>query len=138
MMVRFYMEKIAIDQFAIVQKELPEGNLSLDTEISYKVSEESKAVACIVNFRFHKENEPLLILGCICFFKINPEDWESMNDGEKFKLPQETLEILAVHTIGTSRGIMYCKTEGTAYNNLIIPPLNVRDILGGQPLEHNT
>jgi hypothetical protein len=36
-----------------------------------------------------------------------------------------------MHTVGTIRGILHCKTEGTPFNALILPPINVSEMVTG-------
>jgi len=34
-----------------------------------------------------------------------------------------------MHTVGTARGVLHSKTESTPFNGLIIPPINVEQII---------
>ena len=45
----------------------------------------------------------------------------------KIIIPKELLAHFGVHTIGTARGILHCKTEGTQFNTFILPPINVSE-----------
>lgn len=129
-MIEFAMTDIKVEQFAIVQPDFPGlEDISLMTELSYKYSVESKEVACLLGFTFKKDEKPLLIINCTCIFSINPKDWESMVTENGIVLPKELMEFLAVQTIGVTRGILFCKTEGSDYQKLIVPPINVRAML---------
>lgn len=130
-MVHFRMNNIMVEQFAIVQTTLPEGNIQLKTELSYNYSQEGKSVSCKVSFVFSAEESKLLIMIITCYFEIKPEDWQTLLENGEINLPKDLMEMLAVQTIGASRGILFCKTEGTDYNRLILPPINVREILAG-------
>lgn len=129
-MIHFRLNKIGIDQFAVLTDTVPEGDGTLNTAIEFQYAPELQMVACTVTFRFINEGNQFMVLGTRCEFLIKPEDWDAqvMKDGEVI-LPQDLLEILAVHTVGTSRGILFCKTEGTPFNVLMIPPINVHEIL---------
>lgn len=72
-----------------------------------------------------------MILGVTCEFEIHEEDWEKLNNNEEVVIPKELLEYFAVHTVGTARGVLFCKTESTQFNNVIIPPINVADLIKG-------
>lgn len=129
-MTRFIMTRIAVRQFAILAKELPTNNPLLDTEISFQYSKEVQQIACTASFTFKSDKEKLLVISCTCEFIIHPDDWKSLQqESSEINIPQSLLEILAVHTIGTTRGILYCKTEGTPFNELIIPPINVKKMI---------
>lgn len=68
-------------------------------------------------------------LAITCEFEIEENDYKNIHKNEKTVIPKELLEYFAVHTIGTARGILFCKTESTPYNYIIIPPLNVSEMI---------
>lgn len=67
-------------------------------------------------------------LAITCEFEIEENDYKNIHKNEKTIIPKELLEYFAVHTIGTARGILFCKTESTPYN-YIIPPLNISEMI---------
>lgn len=124
------MIKISVPQFAIIADRVPNTDLNLSTEIKFEYSDEAMIVACTVTFSFNAEGVNILLkLACRCDFMIHPEDWNAFKREGDMNIPTELLEYLAMQTIGTSRGVLYCKTEGTDFNSLMIPPLNVREIM---------
>lgn len=132
-MTRFRMTRIAIEQFAILAKDLPKEDISITTELAFKYSSEARIIACCATFVFSTQIQPILKLACKCEFSIHPDDWEdieSKNDG--VNIPRPFMELFAVHTIGTSRGILFCKTENTPFNVLMIPPVNVVELMNNQ------
>lgn len=50
-------------------------------------------------------------------------------EGDKFEIPKDLQKMLAVQTVGASRGVLFCKTECTPFANLILPPVNVAAML---------
>lgn len=136
-MLRFRMDKIGILQFAILQSECIPQDYYLNTTLSFKTDQESQHAACIAKFEFRgKENELLLIIEVQCEFIIHPDDWKLLNKNEEtVVIPKEILELFAVQTIGSTRGILFTKTEGTPYNmgNYILPPVNVHEIMQSEP-----
>ena len=128
-MIRFKMSRIAVPQFAILQDTLPQTSIELSTELSFQYSMEAMQIACGVNYKFRTDDSVFLILVCQCDFKIHPEDWKNMQTEDGLTIPKSVMEILAAHTIGTSRGILFCKTESTPFNSLIIPPINVENMM---------
>ncbi len=131
-MARFKMSRIAVDQFAILKEDLPDKDVVINTDLSFRYSIESEEVACKASFRFKHSEEVLLVLSCVCEFKIHPDDWSLFIKDGNFAIPKSLMEILAVHTIGTSRGVLFCKTEGTKFNGLMIPPINVAEMMNDQ------
>lgn len=132
-MLRFKMDKISILQFAILQNTPTSEDYNLKTTLTFKVDVNSRHVACITRFDFMESDKEFLICEVQCEFLINSEDWKKINIvNEKLDVPMETLELLAVQTIGASRGILYCKTEGTPVaSKYILPPINVHNMMQG-------
>lgn len=124
-MIRFNMSRIAVNQFAILSDTYPKGNITLSTELSFKYSADTRQISCEVGYRFTSDEEVFIILKSQCEFVIHPDDWNKFVKEDGIAIPKSVMELLAVHTIGASRGILYCKTEGTPFNSLMIPPINV-------------
>lgn len=123
------MSRIALNQFAILSDVRPEKDITLSTELSFKYSAETRQISCEVGYRFTFAGEVLLVLKSQCDFAIHHEDWATLENDKGFSIPKSFMEILAVQTIGASRGILFCKTEGTPFNNLMIPPINVSGMM---------
>ena len=66
-----------------------------------------------------------MVLQVLCEFGIHPEDLQSITSDNKVTIPKGTLDYFIAQTVGTARGILHCKTEGTPFNGIIIPPMNV-------------
>ncbi len=128
-MIRFNMSKIAINQFAILNDNCQGKEITLSTELKFQYSEETRQISCEVGYRFSTEEELFLILKSQCDFVIHPDDWIKFERVDGIAIPKSVMELLAVHTIGTSRGILFCKTEGTPFANLMIPPINVAGMM---------
>jgi len=126
-MVGFRMNKIRVDQFAILTENIPSEDLSLDFTISFGVAPSIHEVCTTVRFDISHEDSPLLVLELSCFFEIREEDWIKFKQDNKIIIPKELLAHFGVHTIGTARGILHCKTEGTQFNTFILPPINVSE-----------
>lgn len=128
-MVRFNMTRIAVNQFAILMDTYPEKDITLSTEVSFQYSAETHQISCEVGYHFTTGNDIFLVLKSQCEFAIHPDDWKKFITKEGIAIPKSVLELLAVHTIGTSRGILHCKTENTPFNRLMIPPINVAGMM---------
>lgn len=129
MMIQFMMVRIQVRQFAVLAEEIYRGDIGLTTEISYSYSEDAHMIACLAAFRFMGGDAPLIVFDLQCEFKISDDDWARMTTPEGLAIPADLREVLAVNTIGTARGVLYCKTEGTPFNNLIIPPIDVMEMM---------
>ena len=63
------------------------------------------------------------------FFKIEDKSWGGFIKKKEIIFPKAFVAHMAMITVGTSRGILHSKTEGTPYNELILPTLNVADMI---------
>ena len=126
-MVGFRMNKIRVDQFAILTDNIPSEGLLLGFTISFGVAPSIHEVCTTVRFDISHEESPLLVLELSCFFDIKEEDWNTFKQDNKIIVPKGLLAHFGVHTIGTARGILHCKTEGTQLNAFVLPPINVSD-----------
>lgn len=130
-MIRFRMCRINVNQFALLVDRMPE-QMGMNLEIEYLIEEEHKMVACRISETFKDGEEKIMILKITCEYAIHPEDWDAMSENGKIILTQEAMEIFAAQAVGTSRGVLFCKTEGTCMNGICLPPVNVREIIQGK------
>lgn len=128
-MVRFKMFKISVPQFAILSENC-ENTYNIETTTELKNAIDGSAVAVTMNFSFiGKSGEKAMLLQVTCEFGIHPDDLKSIISDNKVIIPKAVLEHFLVHTVGTARGILHCKTEGTPFNSIILPPMNVTNII---------
>lgn len=118
---------IHLDQFAILSKENIES-FGMNVSLNFKYADEGKKIACVVAFNILSGTKEIIILGITCDFEIQEEDWKTFQHGEEIVIPKDLLEFFAVHTIGTARGVLFCKTENTQFNHIVIPPINVSEM----------
>lgn len=123
-MTRFKMSRITVDQFAILADSIPE-HVSMNMSYRFKYAENGRKVAVEVIFTFLNESVKLMTLQLTCEYEIQEEDYKAFIADKVVTIPKDLLEYFVVHTIGTARGVMHCKTEGTPFNGIIIPPINV-------------
>ena len=125
------MFRINIEQFAILAENVQLEKLNIATELEIKYSLEGKSLAIVMTFNFISEEEKVMLLKLNCEFQIQEDDWNSQINDAKIIFPKNFIEYLVVQTVGTARGVLHCKTEGTAFNHIILPPMNVSDMING-------
>lgn len=126
-MVQFRMSRISVEQFAILVEEAPQAEIVVDSDVSFGVIPNKQVVAVKFNITFTHEDKKLLVMELHCYFNVRPEDWKKFEKENKVVIPKDLLAHFAMHTVGTARGVLYCKTEGSLYNQFIIPPMNVAE-----------
>lgn len=129
MMMKFKMGKINVDQFAILSQNTPTGDIDINVNLRFKYSLEARRIAPNMQFSFKHKESTLVILEVTCEFEIHPDDWKELFTSSELCIPKSILEYFGAQTVGTSRGIMHCKTEGTPYNGIVLPPIDITQLV---------
>jgi hypothetical protein len=127
--IGFQMNQIAVNQFAILAPEPPAGDISVELSVQFKTDIVNKGIAVVFGIRFSHNDALLLLLEIQCEFKIKPEDWDGLILDGEVVIPVYFLRHIALHTVGTARGVLFCKTEGTPFNKFILPPVNLESMI---------
>ncbi|MBA4408325.1 MAG: hypothetical protein Q8S54_14210 [Bacteroidota bacterium] len=130
--VRFSLAKISTDQFAIIPASFKIGEIvNLKTSLQFGSNKESKLISVKASFQFEQQLIPFLIIEASCFFNIEPNDWNTFVQEAEIVVPKSIITHLTVLTVGTVRGILHAKTEGTNFNGFVIPTINVTELVTG-------
>lgn len=124
-MIGFNMQQIKVDQFAILTDSIDKKDLGMQADASVAVDAEHRMVRLQMKFGYYVEEQLVLTFALSCFFAVDVDSWEMLKKDNKIILSHGFLAHLAMHTVGTARGILFCKTEGTPFQQIILPPLNV-------------
>lgn len=128
-MIRFRMSRISVPQFAILCKSVSKA-YKIGIKAELKHSPNGGAVAVDMTITFEENEKTCVILEVLCEFVIHPDDLKSITSDNKVSIPKEVIDYFISQTLGTARGIMHCKTDGTPFNGIIIPPTDVSHMLG--------
>lgn len=126
--IGFTLKKVTTEQFAIIEEGFNEkGKIRLNTSLRFAADDEKKLIAVFTSFIFDADKKPFLIIEAGCHFSIQNPAWIEMFKPEINTLivPKGFLTHLTMLTIGTSRGILHAKTEGTCFNKYVLPTINV-------------
>lgn len=128
--IAFAMHNISVDQFAILGEHLP-NDCQIKTEIQIGIDKTNRGVAIRLRVIYQDSNgNAILVIQITCMFSVEENDWKTLIDGEnKISLPHGFLAHLAMHTFGTLRGILYCKTSETPLGAIILPPTNIDELI---------
>ena len=130
-MIQFKMRQIKVEQFAILSdiplEKLKEMNL--DTKMTVATADDIHSVSIDIRFVFRKDDMQIIILEVRCIFEVSENSWQELKINGQIKLPEDFLGHMALHTVGTALGILFCKTEGTPYASMILPQINVVELI---------
>jgi hypothetical protein len=127
---QFAIVGIRTEQFAILREE-KDLNIPIEVQAGFKVGGDLEKHMVSVNpiIRFMYGQETLLLLECGCHFLFTEETWERCRNSDgHIQIPKDLLTHLGVIALGTVRGILHAKTEGSVYNHHVLPPLNLTEV----------
>jgi len=130
--ISFKLINITTEQFAIIEEDLSEENeVKINVALRFGANEEQKLIVVYTTFTFLSLQKPFIVIEAGCHFEIHDDAWEQMYDPQSkaLKVSRGLLSHLAMLTVGTTRGILYAKTEGTRFNKYIVPTINVLDLI---------
>lgn len=128
--INFNLLKIKTDQFALFEENhVGNDKVNLNTSMSFGLNSADKAFSISIKFTFEIKKKPFLTTQLSCFFQIEDTAWESLKVNDKIILPKGFVAHMAMITVGTSRGVLHSKTEGTIFNKYILPTLNVAEMI---------
>jgi hypothetical protein len=128
--VGFAIKGIKTEQFAIFEENYaPKKETGLGTELQFKLDQINKQIGVFLGFEFMQGKKVFIKIQVSCHFKIEESSWKSFIQENKLVVPQGFLAHLAMITTGTSRGVLFAKTEGTQFSKFIVPTLNVAEMI---------
>jgi hypothetical protein len=128
-MTQFRMDQIKVEQFAILENNIPHDDIGFSAELTPGASKEDKVIAIRLKASYTSNEKLLLVCVVSCVFKVEPDSWKEWEQDNQIIVPRGFIAHLAMHTFGTARGILFSRTEGTPYQRLILPPTNVDAII---------
>lgn len=131
--VRFSIVRIQTEQFATIPESYQsDTEFEINHELSFGIDKVNQMVLVRKTARYqHPERPPFLLITVTCYFRIEDESWHDLQvaNTTQLQLPRNFAIHLAVTTVGTLRGVLHTKTEQTPFNQFIMPPVNVLDLV---------
>lgn len=128
--IGFKIIGIRTEQFATIEDNLVgKKKIEVLTDLEYKTNTESNQIGTFVTFTFNAAKKPFIRLQVSCHFQIAEDSWKECVNDTQISFPRDFMIHLAMMTIGTARGILHSKTEGTAFNKFLLPTINVYELV---------
>jgi len=129
--VPFRLAKIQTMQFAIIESSFSSDmDVEISQQFNFSIDTDTQQVAVAPHYTFFQKN-PFVIIEVQCIFSIPGPFWKKwMNVQEGvFTLPKNVATHMAVLSVGTTRGVLHAKTEGTLFNMYVLPTWNLAEII---------
>lgn len=128
--VGFALQGIKTEQFAILEENYsPKKDIGLGTGLQFRIDSLNKQIGSFLSFEFVQSKKVFLKIQVSCHFKIEENAWNSFIQKDKLVVSKGFLAHLAMITTGTTRGVLFAKTEGTVFSKYIVPTINVAEMI---------
>lgn len=108
------------------------GETNLVSSLGFGLNIDDHTITCKARFTFEKKKDhPFLILEVESLFKVEKNDFKNKvkQEDNSYLVSKELAMHFAVLTVGSSRGILHAKTEGTRYNEYLLPTIDVKQMI---------
>lgn len=128
--IGFALTSIKTEQFAIFEDQFSlKKGVELSTNFNFKLNDDEKRIGVYATFQFEQGKKAFIKLMISCHFDIREDNLEEFMKDDQISVPLGFMRHLCVITIGTARGVLHSKTEGTVFNSFLLPTIDVTQIL---------
>lgn len=124
--IAFALLGMSTDQFATISDPTTdEGGLEISSAIKTDYKERYVGIGLLI--KFTSGGDVFLQIESSTHFEIAEESWMllSADNSQDVTLPKDFLSHLMTIAVGTTRGILHGKTDGTAFNKYFLPLIDV-------------
>lgn len=126
MTIPFKIKQIEINQFAMFPEVLDSSkDVQVNTRFIFDAKVDEHIIRCKAAFSYKQGENLILVLVVYCYFDIDSPSLNSFKKDTTYQIPVDFLRYMGTITVGTSRGIIFAKTESTPINHIVLPPINL-------------
>lgn len=125
--INFSIARVSTEQFAIIEEAFKEGApITLNTNLRFAVDKDNRGIGVYTLFKFEQNEIPFIKIEVSCHFVVDPASWKDFVTQENtIVAPKGFMTHLGTITVGTTRGVLHTKTEGTRFNHFVLPTIDV-------------
>ena len=124
--IGFIIHKIETKQFAILSEELDESELTITSGVAFGIDEDNRIIRAMFKYEFISKDKVILILEVYVDFQIEEKCFgKQIKIKDSLVIPKDFAAHLAMIAVGTARGILHEKTNGTKLNEFLMPPIDL-------------
>ena len=126
--IPYRISHIETIQFAIFPDNFVNGQeVMVNTNCGYNVRSDLNQVRNVISVNYIQNEKLLLVVQLACYYDIAAEGFEAIK--KEGKIPVDFLRYMGSISVGTMRGVIHAKTEGTVLNPVVMPPINLEDMI---------
>lgn len=128
--IPYKIEEIIIDGFQLNTENLVEKDtIKLSTEFRFIANFEFHKIRCISMYEYFHDKHVIMRLDLICTFDVEESAFEGMRSNGNLTIKTDFLRYMATISVGAARGIIVAKSENIIVKNMILPPINLVEII---------
>ena len=127
----FSFNSAELEEFALLSEKLPDNfkEMFVDTTIGVKVNVDHRTLLFDVTVQYIADEVSQMKIKGLFSMIVKKDSWENLIDENQVVFNKEILHFLGQLSIDTLRGMMVLKLNNTFLKNIILPPINVKEIL---------
>ncbi len=129
---KFRLFKITTEQFALLPDVFKKNrkNINIFIGLKFGLNSQKSIIATFVKVKFEQNQHDFMVLEIGHHYEIEQKSFNELKKSEnKILIPKNMARHLVMLTIGTLRGVLHCKTEKTEFEDLILPTINVNELI---------
>ncbi len=130
--IGFKLVVITTEQFEVIENNYEEKEeVKVQLDMRFASDKTQHLIAVFTTFSFSVKGQQFLVIEAGCHFAIATESWNVMVNQKSNRLvvPKSFLQQMTMLTIGTTRGVLHAKTEGSKFNQYYVPLINVEELI---------
>lgn len=125
----FALNQIYNPQFAVISLDIDlQGAVDFDFNIQIVAIKDQQQIIVLIESRLRQQEKLLAIIQVGCGFRMELPSWEGMANDDHVTITKDFCAHLAMIAMGTLRGVLFAKTEGTPLRQFPLPLINVSDL----------
>ena len=126
--IAYRIVHISTEQFAIFSENFTIGKqVQINTNCGYNLRSDWSQLINIIKVQFLQDDKLLMVIELTCYYDIEPEEVSAIK--QEAKIPVDVLKYVGSISIGITRGVIHTKTEGTVLNPVVLPPVNLDELV---------
>jgi hypothetical protein len=126
----FKLISLKIPQFAIIDKNLDlDAEFEFDPALTFSAVPEEKVLFIQIDFLLKQGDKIGYKLGVEAGFQFDEATFSTFKSGSQLVIPHQIAAHLITIVVGASRGAIVAKTESTRFHEIILPTINVVELI---------
>lgn len=126
--IPYRISHIETMQFALFPDNFDNGKeVMVNTNCGFSVRQDLNQVKNIIGVNYIQNDKLLLVIQLACYYDIAEEGFNEIK--KEGRIPVDFLRYMGTISVGITRGAIHAKTEGTVLNPVVMPPINLEEML---------